>query len=163
VLTLIALAVAAMSPASPFSQATLLQDHYSTESANSSPRGSAATYLAPSIVSPECRRDAGRVAACGVITRFFRALNSRRFEAACALLGARLRDENRGLGCPLFLSVYPEPMPWGILGARRSSAGAVVLVALGQSELDRIRMRHHRALVDYERGRLRILETRFVR
>jgi hypothetical protein len=127
------------------------------------PPDAASKYLAPSTVSRTCRNDASRLAACGIVTRFFRALNSSRFETACTLLGERLRDESRGLGCPRFLStIYPEPMPWGILGARLSGSGIAVLVALGQSELDHIRMRHHLARVDLERGRLRILETRLV-
>jgi hypothetical protein len=148
-LTVIALAAAAALPYSG--------------SAQSGPKGTA-RYLTPRTVSSECRTDVSRLAACAVIRRFFRALNSRRFETACALLGERLRGENRGLGCPRFLSAgYPEQMPWGIVGARHAGSGVAVLVALGQSELGHVRMRLHRAHVDSERGRLRILETHLVR
>ena len=135
----------------------------SAEIAQSRPTD-AAKYLAPSTVSSRCRSDASRLAACGVIIRFFRALNSSLFKTACTLLGERLRDENCGLGCPRFLSAgYPEPMPWGILGVRRGGSGIAVLVALGQSELGHIRTRLHYARVDFESGRLRILETWLVR
>jgi len=153
VVALVAVAAAGSIPASALS-----------ESWQSRPSRATAKYLAPSTFSPECRRGASRTAACGVIVRFFRALNSGQFGSACALLGEQLRDQNRGLGCPRFLSVgYPEPMPWGILGARRSGSGAVVLITLGQSELDHIRMRRHLAYVAFEGGRLRILETKLLR
>jgi hypothetical protein len=135
-----------------------------TSASATPPTRAGSALVEPAIVSPGCQKDARRRAACGIIESFFRALNSGRFTTACTLLGVRLRGENRGLGCPRFLSAgYPEPMPWGILGARRAGSGVSVLVMLGQSELDHIRMRHHRAYVDVERGRMRILETRVVR
>jgi hypothetical protein len=127
------------------------------------PARAATKYLAPSTVSPACRSDARRRSACRVIREFFRAVNAREFASACTLLGERLRSETYGMPCERFLALaVPEPMRWGILGARRASSGVSVLVALGQSELDHIRMRRHLAYVDYEGGALRILDTRLV-
>jgi hypothetical protein len=134
-----------------------------TSSASTPPNRAASPFVEPSSVSPACGRDAHRHAACGVIATFFRAVNSGRFGTACSLLGAQLKTETYGLTCERFIEVgVPEPMPWGILGAAASGSGVVVLVALGQSELDHIRMRRHRALVDVEGGRLRILRTQIV-
>jgi hypothetical protein len=136
----------------------------SAASAAPPPTRRVASYLTPVTVSSECRSDTARRAACDVVTRFFHELNSGRFASACAVLGERLRDDNRGLGCPRFLSAgYPERMPWGIVRAQHAGSGVAVLVTLGQSELGHIRMRRHRAYVDVEGGRLQILETRLVR
>jgi hypothetical protein len=129
----------------------------------SSNPNAAANYLTPSVVSQACHSDKQRDATCHVIERFFRAMNSRRFTVACSLLGTELRSVTYGYACPEFLRVgMPEPMPWGILDARRIGARVAVLVTLGQSELDHIRMRRHRAVVGVEHGALRILETKLV-
>ena len=132
--------------------------------ARSSPTGAASKYLVPTTVSRACQRDTQRRSACELIRRFFRAMNSREFANACTLLGKRLRSETYGMTCRRFLALgMPEAMPWGILGAQRAGTGASILVTLGQSELDHVRMRHHRAYVDVEGGRLRILDTQLVR
>ena len=128
-----------------------------------SPARTVAAYLTPSTLSSDCQLDARRHAACRTVGSFFRAVNSRRFESACSLLGERLRSDTYGFTCPRFLALgSPEPMPWGILGARPAGAGVSVLVTLGQSELGRTRMRKHRALVALEDGHARILATRLV-
>jgi hypothetical protein len=117
----------------------------------------------PTTVSRQCHDGGRRETACRVVESFFRDLGARRYGAACSHLGDRLRRENRGLGCPRFLAVgFPDPMPWGILGAERAGYGVWVLVTLGQSELGRVRMRHHRAYVAVEDGRPRILDTLIV-
>ncbi|HEY4621742.1 MAG TPA: hypothetical protein VIG93_08580 [Gaiellaceae bacterium] len=129
----------------------------------SNPARSVSKYLTPSTVSAACRSDARRRSACALISRFFRAMNSGEFASACSLLGEVLRSETYGMSCPRFLALgLPEPMPWGIAGARRTGSGVAVVVTLGQSELDHIRMRRHLALVGPEHGTLRILETRLV-
>jgi hypothetical protein len=143
--------------------AALLAGSAAAKTPESNPARSASKYLTPSTVSAACRSDAPRRSACQLIRRFFRAMNSREFASACTLLGERLRSETYGMPCARFLALgMPEPMPWGILGARRTGCGVSVVVALGQSELDHIRMRRHLALVGPEHGKLRIVETRLV-
>ena len=110
-----------------------------------------------------CRSDVNRREACHVVERFFRAMNARRFGVACSLLGSELRGVTYGYTCTKFLRLgMPTPMPWGILGVRRTGANVSVLVTLGQSELDHIRMRRHLAVIGMESGRLRILDTKLV-
>jgi hypothetical protein len=126
------------------------------------PDGASSPFLAPTTMSHACGSGA-RYAACGVVARFFQSVNSREYTAACGLLGARLRSESYGMTCERFIRAgSPEPMPWGIVDARATGHGVVVQVTLGQTELDHIRMRHHRAFVGVERGQLRILSTRLV-
>lgn len=135
----------------------------STSSARTPPSRTSSRYVEPSTVSSACGRDAPRQAACEVVQHFFRAVNSRRFTGACELLGTMLRSDTMGLTCQQFVEVgVPEPVPWGILGARRTGRGVVVSISLGQSELDHIRIRHHRAFVGLEDGHLRILWTKLV-
>ena len=121
-------------------------------------------FLDPVSVSSACTADPRRWAACGVVEGFFRAVNSRHFVRACSHLGSRLREDTYGLSCPRFLAAAtPEAVPWGILGAKTTGRVVVVRVELGQSELDRFRMRHHRAYVGVENGGLRIMATQLVR
>ena len=121
-------------------------------------------YLTPLTYSEECTLDAGLRSACRLVHSFFRAVNSRRFRTACALLGRRLSSESMGVTCPAFLdAAVPQPVPWGIRGAKRAGSGVSVLVMLGQSELERWHMRQHRVFVGVEDGGLKILATRLVR
>jgi len=121
------------------------------------------SFMTPSTVSPTCGSSARVGAACSVVKRFFRAVNSRAFGTACSLLGRRLRADTHGLACTDFLRMgVPEAVPWGILVARRSGSGVSILVTVGQSELGVWRMRRHRALVGVEEGALRILRTQLV-
>jgi hypothetical protein len=132
-------------------------------SAQGAPTPPKAAYLEPTTVSPSCGADRLRHAACDVVGRFFQDVNSRQFEAACGLLGTKLGTETQGYTCPQFVEAgASEAMPWGILGARITGHGVVIVVSIGQRELDHIRMRHHRAFVGVERGQLRILSTRLV-
>ena len=131
---------------------------------NAPPARSVSPYVNPSTVSSACRKDARRKAACKLVVTFFRAVHTGRYAAACSLLGEQLRTETGGTSCPAFIAMgLSEPMPWGVLGARLAGPDVAVLVSLGQSELDHIRMRHHLADVGLEAGRLRILDTRIVR
>jgi hypothetical protein len=134
-----------------------------TRPSHAPPAFARAAYLTPLTYSEDCERDARRKSACGVVHSFFRAVNSRRFATACALLGRRLSSESTGVTCPAFLdAAVPEPVPWGIRGAKRSGSRVFVLVTLG-TELERWHMRKHRLFVGVERGRLRILATKLVR
>lgn len=127
------------------------------------PARAASPFVEPSSVSPACRRDASRRAACWVISTFFRAVNSGEYATACSLLGERLRTDTHGMTCPRFMAAgAPEPVPWGILEARLSPPQVVIRVLLGQRELDHVRLRHHLAYVGLEGGKRKILETRLV-
>lgn len=127
------------------------------------PSRATTSYLTPSTVSPACQRTARQRAACTLVRSFFHAANGRRFGAACSMLGQELRAETYGMTCPDFLAAgVPEAMPWGIVGARTVGSAVVVVVTLGQSELDHIRMRTHRAFVGVESGRLQITRTQIV-
>jgi hypothetical protein len=123
----------------------------------------AGSYLTPTTVSSDCSRGRRQSSACRVVSEFFRAMNSQRYTDACALLGERLRSETHGMPCRRFLALgMPEAMPWGILEAHSAGRGVSVLVALGVSELDHVRMLRHRAFVAPEGRTLRILTTRVV-
>ena len=127
------------------------------------PWSDTASYLEPLITSPECTSDARRRSACRLVGRFFRAVNSREFGAACALLGRRLRSDWQGVSCEASLDgLIFTPRPWAILGARIAKNGVSVLLSVGQPELERFWMRKHRVYVAREEGRLRILQTRVV-
>lgn len=126
-------------------------------------RGTSAAFMEPTTLSPNCGSGARTGAACNVIQRFFRDVNSGSYAAACDLLGAKLRAESHGMSCEQFVEAgAPEPLPWGILDARATTHGVVVGVSLGQSELGHFRMRRHRAFVAVQQGRLRILATKLV-
>jgi hypothetical protein len=127
-----------------------------------SPKG-APSFMKPSTISPTCTSSRRAEVACAVVARFFRAVNSRAFVTACSLLGRRLRADTYGLACTEFLRLgVPEPVPWGILAARRSGSATTILVTVGQSELGAWRMRRHRAFVGIEGGAPRILRTQLV-
>jgi hypothetical protein len=113
--------------------------------------------------SASCDTDVRRRSACRLVHAFFRAVNTRHFGRACALLGRRLSSDTYGVSCQASLDgQVAAPVPWGILEARANRAGISVLVEVGQLGLERIWMRTHRLYVAREDGRLRILETRLV-
>jgi hypothetical protein len=121
-------------------------------------------FLEPTSMSAACASDTRSRAACRVVGDFFRAVNTRRYAAACSLLGAQLRADTHGLPCARFLEAgTPRAVPWGILGARTTGPFAVLLVEVGQSELGNYRMRRHRAFVALDGGALRIVRTEIVR
>lgn len=129
----------------------------------SQPVRTPARFLDPVSMSTACTAGARRRAACAIVAGFFRAVNTRHFVEACSHLGSQLHEETYGLPCPRFLAAgTPEGVPWGIVDAKSSGRGVSVLVELGQPELDRWRMRHHRAYVGFENGVLKILATKLV-
>jgi hypothetical protein len=137
---------------------------FTASAAATAPARQPAAFAEPTAVSAACRADERRGAACTLVQTFFRAVMTRRYAKACSLLGEKLRTATGGGACPRFIAWgVPEPMPWSIVGAVPLTSGVAVLVDLGQSELDRLRMRRHRAYVDLEAGRLKILDTRIVR
>jgi hypothetical protein len=132
--------------------------------ATESPAALAASgQLEPVRRSASCDTDVRRRSACRLVHTFFRAVNTRHFGRACALLGRRLSSDTYGVSCAASLDgQVAAPVPWGILEARVNRAGINVLVEVGQLGLERIWMRTHRLYVAREEGRLRILETRLV-
>ena len=110
-----------------------------------------------------CARTMRLQLACGLVSRFFRAVNSRRYEEACAALGVELRAETGGAACPAFIGgAVPEPVPWAIRGGRVTSDGASVTVTVGQFELGHYRMREWVAVVRDLNGRSLIVATQLV-
>ena len=146
-----------------FVAAALLADSGLASTSAPAPARTSTTYMTPVASSRSCSAGAPQRASCQVVTEFFHAMNSRRFGKACMLLGEQLRSDTHGLSCTRFLALgMPEAMPWGILEAHETGRGVSLLVTLGISELDRVRMLHHRAYVAPENGRLRIVATRVV-
>ena len=122
--------------------------------------GFSAKDLAPTTMSRACELDGRFRAACNVVGRFFRDVNSGRFGAACALLGSELRAETGGTQCRRYLAVaIPEPVRWGILGASVESERVSVLVRLARPELDHTRVVRYSAVIGHEGKGLRILQT----
>ena len=98
-----------------------------------------------------------------LVTRYFDALDSGRFKAACSLLGDELRGESGGSNCESFLAFgMPDPLVWKILGSVPARGGFGVRLRLGQNELDRVRMRTWLAIVRLEAGAPKIVETRLL-
>jgi hypothetical protein len=131
--------------------------------ATASPAALASGHLEPVTRSASCDTDIRQRSACRLVHAFFRAVNTRDFDRACALLGKRLSSDTYGVSCQASLDgQVAAPVPWGILEARANRAGVSILVDVGQLGLERIWMRTHRLYVAREDGRLRILETRLV-
>ena len=66
----------------------------------SATRAATPRYSTPVAYATACRADTARAAACALVGTFFRDVNASRFDAACALLGDRLRLETGGGRCP---------------------------------------------------------------
>jgi hypothetical protein len=97
------------------------------------------------------------------VAEFFAALESHRYRKACGLLGSALLVETGGANCPSFLRFgTPEPLRWTIVRARPAGAGVGIVVRLGQNELEHVRMRTWLAIVRYEHGSPKIVETRLL-
>jgi len=109
-------------------------------------------------------RSVGTGEARALVTRYFTALETGRFRAACSLLGHELRSQSGGPSCPAFLRLgMPDPLVWELLGARPSGDGVAIRLRLGQNELDHVRIRTWLAIVGLEKGAPRIVETRLLR
>ena len=113
----------------------------------------------PAAVSSACRDDARRHAACALVIDFFRSVNTRRYERACALLGAELRAETGGAACPTVLAA-DEGRRYAVRGVRLLATGTGVLVSIWFPELGHFRELPWLAVVAPERGKLLIVETR---
>jgi len=97
------------------------------------------------------------------VTAYFHALEQRRFQKACWLLGNELLAESGGANCPRFLRFgMPDPLVWHILGSRPKARSVGIVVRLGQNELDHVRMRTWLAVVRVEGGVPRIVATRLL-
>jgi hypothetical protein len=112
----------------------------------------------PWTLSDACTRDVQRASACRTVVGYFRAINSGRYETACSLLGERLLAETGGASCPSWLR-FGGQKRYGILGAKKTSGGIAVLVAVDFNELGHARQLDWIAIVGREGGALRILDT----
>ena len=99
-----------------------------------------------------------------LVVEYFQAVEAHRFRRACSLLGAALRAETGGAGCPSYLRRgLTGPLSWRVFGSQSAREGVGVRVRLGQNELDHVRMRTWLAIVRLEGGSLKIVETRLLR
>jgi len=119
----------------------------------------AAGGSAPLGGSQTCEEGAERASACELVRDYFRAINTERYQHACAMLGDRLLFESGGPECPRFLA-FAGRQHFVILTAERPVAGRVdVIVALELRELDHFRVLEWRAVIGFEGGALKIFDT----
>jgi len=116
--------------------------------------------------APACAEPARNADACLVVLHFFDHVDHGRFEAACDLLGARLRYDTGGSSCATAMpwAYFVGTRSWAILGTRLNEVDVGVLVRLRLPELGHTRRVTWLARVARDPGSqgLRIVSTNLV-